>query len=72
MLETHTSRATLKNVKPYRSVWAHRHRRIYHDRADCPEGQRLYSDHLAAGTGGLPLCEECRALHEQTTEAPAA
>jgi hypothetical protein len=59
----------LKKVQPYHSVQARRRGGVYHDRADCPDGQRLYSDHLVAGRSGLPHCDHCRALNEQAQRA---
>jgi len=60
----------LKNVDPYHAAGDHRRAAVYHDRADCPIGRLIHSDHLAAGTGGNPLCEQCRALGEQQPESP--
>lgn len=58
----------LKKVQPYHDVGTHRHGGIYHDRSDCPEGQRLHSDHLVAGTWALPLCDHCSVLNELEPE----
>jgi hypothetical protein len=55
----------LTRVRAYHSIRAHRHGGVYHDRTDCAKGQLLHSQHLAAGTSGLSLCSECRALDEQ-------
>jgi hypothetical protein len=54
----------LKRVQPYHDVGTHRHGGVYHDRSDCPAGQRLHSDHLVAGTWNLPRCGQCRVLDE--------
>lgn len=61
--------ATLKKVKPYHSR-AQRTDGVYHDRTDCPTGRQLHSESLAAGSGSLARCPECRALDEDST-APA-
>ena len=58
----------LKKVRPYHSIRTHRRGGVHHDRSDCPKGQRIHSDHLAAGTGGLPLCDQCRALNDRPPE----
>jgi hypothetical protein len=55
----------LKKVHPYHSVHVHRPNRVYHDRADCPTGKLIHSEELEAGTGGFPLCDQCRELHER-------
>ena len=55
--------ATIKRVNPYHARM-HRSAGVYHDRTDCPTGRRLHSEDLAAGTGSLPRCAECRALDD--------
>jgi len=32
---------------------------VYHDDADCPNGQRIKPENLAYGTDGRDLCEWC-------------
>lgn len=59
---------TRVTVTPYHASGAVRRHGVYHDRADCPDGSQIHSDHLAAGTGGLPRCDRCRALDEQASE----
>ena len=62
----------LTRVSPYHSVGAYRSVDVYHDRADCREGQRIVSDHLEPGTWNLPRCDQCRALDEQAPVPPTA
>ncbi len=52
----------LKKVRPYHSAGHHRTGAVYHDRTDCPDGQRIHSERLAVGTRALPQCETCRVL----------
>jgi hypothetical protein len=35
---------------------------VYHDYSDCPNGQQIKPDNLAAGDGGLPRCGSCENL----------
>jgi hypothetical protein len=55
----------LTKVRPYHEVGARKHHGVYHDRADCPLGRTVPSDHLAAGATGLRYCDECHALNER-------
>jgi hypothetical protein len=36
-----------------------KHREVYHDRDDCPDGKRIQAKHRKTGTGGKPRCKEC-------------
>jgi hypothetical protein len=38
------------------------HRNVHHDHDDCPDGKRIQSQHRETGTGGKPLCDECKKL----------
>jgi hypothetical protein len=38
------------------------HRQVHHDHDDCPMGKRIKPEHLAFGTGGKPLCDQCEEL----------
>ena len=55
-----------RTVRPYRRQRA----RHYHDRADCPVGQRIRSQDLVAGTGGRSRCEQCRELEDEQPAHP--
>ena len=56
-------------VKPYHSQHAERHGGVYHDRADCPDGSRIPSEYLAAGTAGLARCGRCAELEGRSPTA---
>jgi hypothetical protein len=37
-----------------------KHRNVYHDHDDCPDGKRILERHRITGsTGGKPRCDEC-------------
>ena len=36
-----------------------KHREVYHNHNDCPDGKRIMPKHLEQGTGGKPRCKEC-------------
>jgi len=36
-----------------------KHREVYHDHDNCPDGKRIMPKHLEQGTGGKPRCKEC-------------
>ncbi len=36
-----------------------RHRNVYHDHDDCPDGKRILPKHRKSGTGGKSRCDEC-------------
>ena len=48
-------------VAPYFSA-STKNKHVHHTRRDCSDGRWIYSARLRVGTGGLPLCEECRQL----------
>ncbi len=35
---------------------------VYHDREDCPAGQRILPEHRVSGTGGRNRCKDCESL----------
>jgi hypothetical protein len=39
-----------------------KHREVYHNHDDCPDGKRIQTKHRENGTGGKPLCKECSKL----------
>jgi hypothetical protein len=39
-----------------------KHREVYHDHDDCPDGKQIMEKHRKLGTGGKPLCKACRNL----------
>jgi hypothetical protein len=36
-----------------------KHREVYHDHEDCPEGKKIKPEHRENGTNGKPRCKEC-------------
>lgn len=46
---------------PYYSI-DERDPRVYHDYADCPNGQQISPPNRRDGTGGLPRCGSCERL----------
>jgi hypothetical protein len=39
-----------------------KHREVYHNHDDCPDGKRIETKHREDGTDGKPLCKECSNL----------
>ena len=39
--------------------YAPKHRNVYHDHNDCPDGKRIKPEHRVNGNGGKPRCDEC-------------
>lgn len=39
--------------------------KVHHNNDKCTEGNNIESHYLAAGTGGLPLCEHCKRLNAE-------
>jgi hypothetical protein len=35
---------------------------VYHDREDCPAGQRIKPEHRVSGTDGRSLCKDCQSM----------
>lgn len=40
----------------------YKHRNVYHDHNNCPDGKRIKKEHRTPGTGGRPRCDECKKL----------
>jgi len=36
-----------------------KHREVYHDKTDCPDGKRIKAEHRKNGDGGKKHCLEC-------------
>jgi hypothetical protein len=52
----------MAKVSPYHTnspEYPAKHREVYHDHDDCPEGKRIKLWHRLNGTGGNPRCDEC-------------
>src|SRR5207245_8208142 len=61
-LGRHRIAADMTKIAPYHTNSIEeppRHREVYHDHNDCPDGKRIMSKHLEQGTGGKPRCKEC-------------
>jgi hypothetical protein len=39
-----------------------KHREVYHNHDDCPDGKRIQAKHREDGKGGKSLCKECDKL----------
>jgi hypothetical protein len=49
-------------VPPYHTNSAEyppKHREVYHDHSNCPDGRRIEPQHRESGMGGKPRCKEC-------------
>lgn len=56
--------ATMK-VNPFHTdspEYPPEHREVHHDNDACPDGKRIKPWHRELGTGGHPLCKECKKL----------
>jgi hypothetical protein len=52
----------MAKVDPYNTnseEYPPKHRNVYHDHDDCPDGKRIKSWHRESGTGGKQRCDEC-------------
>jgi hypothetical protein len=53
----------MAKVAPYHTnspEYPPKHRNVYHDHDDCPDGKRILDRHRITGsTGGKPRCDEC-------------
>lgn len=45
-----------------KSPWHSIKSTVHHNNTDCNTGNNIESENLRAGTGGKPLCEECKRL----------
>lgn len=55
----------MTKVGPYHTnslEYEPKHRNVYHDHDDCPDGKRILSKHRESGTGSRPRCDECKKL----------
>ena len=39
-----------------------KHREVYHDHSDCPDGKRIKPEYKLSGTGNKLRCDECKKL----------
>jgi len=52
----------MAKVTPYHTnsqEYPPKHRNVYHDHDDCPDGKRIQTKHRENGTGGKARCDEC-------------
>lgn len=47
-------------VSPWHSIKSDRH----HNDTGCKTGNNIESENRRSGTGGKPLCQECKNLHK--------
>lgn len=45
-----------------RDPWHSIKSNVHHDNTDCNTGNNIERENLRSGTGGKPLCSECRNL----------
>jgi hypothetical protein len=48
----------MPTVAPYHSI-SPEDRQVYHDKSNCPDGERILPHNKRSGTGGRPRCLEC-------------
>jgi Mn-dependent DtxR family transcriptional regulator len=52
----------MAKVSPYHTdspEYPPKHRNVYHDHDDCPDGKKIESKHRKSGTGNKLRCDEC-------------
>jgi hypothetical protein len=52
----------MAKVAPYHTnspEYPPKHREVYHDHDNCPDGKRIKPEHRLSGTGEKPRCKEC-------------
>jgi hypothetical protein len=47
------------------SPWHSIKSEVHHNNTDCNTGNNIEAENRREGTGGKPLCEECKKLNEQ-------
>ena len=47
---------------PKKSPWHSVKQPVHHDNTECNTGNNIESENLRQGTGGKPLCDECKDL----------
>ena len=50
---------------PYKSPWHSVKSNVYHNNSDCNTGNNIEKENIRQGTGGHPLCIECKGLNEK-------
>jgi len=49
-------------IMPKISPWHSIKSPVHHDNTDCNTGNNIEKENLRQGTGGKPLCDECKRL----------
>jgi Mn-dependent DtxR family transcriptional regulator len=55
----------MAKVVPYHTnsdEYLPKHREVYHDHDDCPDGRKILARHRENGTGNKLRCDECKKL----------
>ena len=55
----------MAKVTPYHTnslEYPPKHRNVYHDYDNCPEGKHIKKEHREDGTANRPRCDECKKL----------
>jgi hypothetical protein len=48
----------MPTVSPYYSI-SPEDKQVYHDKSNCPDGERIKPENKFQGTGNRPKCMEC-------------
>jgi hypothetical protein len=54
--------ADVPYTSPYYSISREDHQ-VYHNKSNCPDGERIKPENRRDGTDGRPLCKECPKVH---------
>lgn len=61
-LGRHTKYKFAENQEMKKAPWHSAIRYVHHNDTDCNTGNNIETENLRKGTGGKPLCQECRSL----------
>lgn len=50
---------------PIVDAWHSIKRQVHHNNSNCNTGNNIEAENRRSGTGGKPLCEECKDLNSQ-------
>jgi len=50
---------------PKTSPWHSIKQNVHHNNTECNEGNNIEPENRREGTGGKPLCENCKKLNEE-------
>jgi hypothetical protein len=54
-----------QNIMAKKSPWHSIKQTVHHDNTNCNTGNNIEKENLRDGTGGKPLCDECKRLDAQ-------